>query len=131
MNENVVSDIIIYNLRVNRISAKNALKDTSVFPNLLSKEALGLLDTLNSSSLLSDKSRNEICETVVNTSEENIPLDRIALLQLINLTKQMAQPPQSGNHRRAHRLCGGHEHRQPLYRRVQTGQSVARHTSAP
>lgn len=88
MNENVVSDIIIYNLRVNRISAKNALKDTSVFPNLLSKEALGLLDTLNNSSLLSDKCRNEICEIVVNTSEENIPLDRIALLQLINLTKQ-------------------------------------------
>lgn len=55
---------------------------------MLSKEALGLLDTLNSSSLLSDKCRNEICEIVVNTSEEDIPLDRIALLQLINLTKQ-------------------------------------------
>lgn len=87
-NESVVSEFIMYNLRLNRISPENALKDTSMFPNLLSEDALGVLDVLNDRNLLSDKCKEEICETIANTSEENIPHDRIALLRLVNLTKQ-------------------------------------------
>lgn len=87
-NESIISDIIVYNLRVNRISSENALKDTSIFSNLLNCAALDLLDTLNSSNLVSDKCKDEICGTIINTPEENIPHNRIALLQIVNLTKQ-------------------------------------------
>ena len=86
-NESIISDIIVYNLRISRVSSENALKDTSIFPDLLSSDALNLLDTLNSSNLVSEKCRKEICEKIVNTPEENIPHNRIALLQLVNLTK--------------------------------------------
>lgn len=87
-NESVVSDLISYNLRINRLSLKHALKELSIFPDLLSKNTLDLLDALNRSKLLSDNCKEEIYEKIEQTPEENIPHDRVALLQLINLVRE-------------------------------------------
>lgn len=86
-NEKVVSDIIVNNLHINRIRQKRVVNDTFLFPDVLNRDCLDLLDVLNKDGFLSPQCIEQICEIVCKTSVDAIPHDRVALFQLFNLVK--------------------------------------------
>ena len=63
------------------------ISDIILFPNVLNKNTLDLLNMLNNESLLSDKFIDSICEIIQKTDIQDIPRDRVALFQLFNLIK--------------------------------------------
>lgn len=85
-NEKIVSDLIVNNLSVYLLESKYKLDSILDFPRVLQAETLDLLDCLNKYNMLSNNCIKEICETIINTSIDNIPHDRIVLFQLVNLT---------------------------------------------
>ncbi len=87
INEKVISGIIVNNLLIEYIHGKVTISDIILFPNVLNRHTLDLLDTLNNESLLSDECIASICVTVQNTDIQEIPRDRVALFQLFNLIK--------------------------------------------
>lgn len=87
VREDIVSDIIINNLLIQRIQKKIIFNDIFMFPNILGRISLGLLDTLNKEGFLSNKCIASICEVVHNTDVQDIPHDRVSLFQLFNLVK--------------------------------------------
>lgn len=86
-NEEIVSGIIVNNLLIQNIQGKIKISDILMFPNVLDRNTLDLLDTLNKDCLLSDECISSICKIVHNTDIQDIPRDRTVLYQLFNLTK--------------------------------------------
>ena len=86
-NEEIVSGIIVNNLLIQNIQEKTKISDILMFPNVLDRNTLDLLDTLNKDCLLSDECISSICKIVHNTDIQDIPRDRTVLYQLFNLTK--------------------------------------------
>lgn len=87
MNDGVVSDIIVNNLLIQKIKEKVKINNTLLFPNVLDRNTLLLLDTLNNEGLLSDELISSICEVIHKTDIQDIPHDRVMLFQLFNLVK--------------------------------------------
>lgn len=87
INEEVVSNIIVNNLLIQYIHDEAQISDIILFPNVLNKNTLDLLNTLNNESLLSGKFIDSICEIIQKTDIQDIPRDRVALFQLFNLIK--------------------------------------------
>ena len=87
INEDVVSSIIVNNLLIQYIQKKNLINDLHIFPNVLNRNSLDLLDTLNKEGLLSNECIASICEVVQNIDVHDIPHDRVLLFQLFNLVK--------------------------------------------
>ncbi len=87
INEKIVSDIIVYNLMINRIQNKTVINDTLLFPKVLNGDSLDLLDTLNKEGFLSEACIESISRIVCNTAVENIPHNRVSLFQIFNLVK--------------------------------------------
>ena len=86
-NEDVVSSIIVNNLLIQYIQKKNLINDIFMFPNVLNRNSLDLLDTLNKEGFLSNECITSICEVVHDTDVLNFPYDRVSLFQLFNLVK--------------------------------------------
>ncbi len=85
-NESVVSDIIVNNLMVDRLSA-SCLNDVDLhFENYLSPDTLDLLDTFHKANILPEGIRNDLVQVVLDANVDDIPKDRVALYQLTNLT---------------------------------------------
>ena len=85
-NENVVSDIIVNNLMVDRLSA-SCLNDVDLhFDNYLSPDALDLLDTFHRANILPEGIRNDLVQVILDANVDEIPKDRVVLYQLTNLT---------------------------------------------
>lgn len=85
-NESVVSDIIVNNLMVDRLSAY-CLNDVDLhFENYLSPDTLDLLDTFHKANILPEGIRNDLVQVVLDANVDDIPKDRVALYQLTNLT---------------------------------------------
>lgn len=87
INEKIVSDIIVYNLMINRIQNKTVINDTLLFPKVLNGDSLDLLDTLNKEGFLSEACIESISRIVCNTAVENIPHNRVSLFQIFNLVR--------------------------------------------
>lgn len=87
MNNGVVSDIIVNNLLIQHIQKEIKINDTLLFPNVLDRNTLFLLDTLNNEGFLSDELISSICEVIHKTDVQEIPHDRVMLFQLFNLVK--------------------------------------------
>ena len=87
INEEVVSNIIVNNLLIQNIQGKAQISDIILFPNVLNRNTLDLLDTLNNENLLSVKCIASICDIIHHTDIQEIPRDRVALFQLFNLIK--------------------------------------------
>lgn len=87
INEEVVSNIIVNNLLIQNIQGKAQISDIILFPNILNRNTLDLLDTLNNENLLSVKCIASICDIIHHTDIQEIPRDRVALFQLFNLIK--------------------------------------------
>lgn len=87
MNDGVVSDIIVNNLLIQNIQEKVKINNTLLFPNVLDRNTLFLLDTLNNEGFLSDELISSICEVIHKTDVQEIPHDRVMLFQLFNLVK--------------------------------------------
>ena len=87
MNNGVVSDIIVSNLLIQYIQKEIKIDDILLFPNVLDRNTLFLLNTLNDEGFLSDKFISSICDIIHNTDIQDIPHDRVALFHLINLIK--------------------------------------------
>lgn len=87
INEEVISSIIVNNLLIHYIQKEVKINDILLFPNVLSRQSLFLLETLNNEGFLSDELISSICEVVKNTDVKDIPHDRVALFQLFNLVK--------------------------------------------
>jgi hypothetical protein len=87
VNESIVSDIIVYNLMINRIQDKQSIDSILIFPNVLSIDSLDLLDTLNKEGFLSKSCLESICNIVCDTNIEEIPHNRVALFQIFNLVR--------------------------------------------
>lgn len=85
-NESVVSDIIVNNLMVDRLSAFNINELDLHFYNYLSSSTLDLLDTFHKANILPYEIKQELIHTVLRANIDEIPKDRIALYQLTNLT---------------------------------------------
>ena len=91
MNDGVVSDIIVNNLMIQYIQKKVKINDILLFPNVLGRKSLFLLNTLNNGGFLSDEFISSICEVIHNIDIQDIPHDRIALFYLFHLTKKDKQ----------------------------------------
>ena len=87
MNNGVVSDIIVNNLLIQYIQKEVKINDTLLFPNVLDRNTLFLLDTLNNEGFLSEELISSICEVIHKTDVQDIPHDRVMLFQLFNLVK--------------------------------------------
>ena len=87
MNDGVLSDIIVNNLLIQNIQEKVKINNTLLFPNVLDRNTLFLLDTLNNEGFLSDELISSICEVIHKTDVQEIPHDRVMLFQLFNLVK--------------------------------------------
>ena len=87
VNDGVVSDIIVNNLLIQNIQEKVKINNTLLFPNVLDRNTLFLLDTLNNEGFLSDELISSICEVIHKTDVQEIPHDRVMLFQLFNLVK--------------------------------------------
>ena len=87
MNNGVVSDIIVNNLLIQYIQKEVKINDTLLFPNVLDRNSLILLDTLNNEGFLSEELISSICEIIHKTDVQDIPHDRVMLFQLFNLVK--------------------------------------------
>ena len=87
INEDVVSRIIVNNLLIQYIQKKNLINDIFIFPNVLNRNSLDLLDTLNKEGFLSNECITSICEVVRDTDVLNFPYDRVSLFQIFNLVK--------------------------------------------
>ena len=87
MNNGVISDIIVNNLLIQHIQKEFKINDTLLFPNVLDRNTLLLLDTLNSEGFLSEELISSICEVIHKTDVQDIPHDRVMLFQLFNLVK--------------------------------------------
>lgn len=87
VNENIVSDIIVNNLMINRIQDKQPIDSILIFPNVVSIDSLDLLDTLNSEGFLSKSCLQSICDRICNANIEDIPHNRVALFQVFNLVR--------------------------------------------
>ena len=87
MNNGVVSDIIVNNLLIQHIQKEVKINDTLLFPNVLDRNTLFLLDTLNNEGFLSEELISSICEVIHKTDVQEIPHDRVMLFQLFNLVK--------------------------------------------
>lgn len=87
MNDSVVSDIIVNNLLIQHIQKEVKINDTFLFPNVLDRNTLFLLDTLNNEGFLSEELISSICEIIHKTEVQDIPHDRVMLFQLFNLVK--------------------------------------------
>ena len=87
MNNGVVSDIIVSNLLIQYIQKEIKIDDMLLFPNVLDRNTLFLLNTLNDEGFLSDKFISSICDVIHNTDIQDIPHDRVALFHLFNLIK--------------------------------------------
>lgn len=87
INNGVVSDIIVNNLLIQHIQKEIKINDTLLFPNVLDRNTLFLLDTLNNEDFLSEGFISSICEVIHKTDVRDIPHDRVMLFQLFNLTK--------------------------------------------
>ena len=91
MNDGVVSDIIVNNLLIQYIQKEIKIDDILLFPNVLDRNTLFLLNTLNDEGFLSDKFISSICVVIHHTNIQDIPHDRVALFHLFNLTKNDKQ----------------------------------------
>lgn len=91
MNDSVVSDIIVNNLLIHYIQKEVKINDIFLFPNVLGRKSLFLLNTLNNEGFLSDEFISSICEVIHNIDIQDIPHDRIALFHLFNLAKNDKQ----------------------------------------
>ena len=91
MNDSIVSDIIANNLLIQYIQKEVKINDILLFPNVLDRKSLNLLDTLNGVGFLSNEIVASICEVIHNTDVQDIPHDRVALFQLFNLVKNDKQ----------------------------------------
>lgn len=87
INAKIISDIIVYNLMIDRIQNKMVINDTLLFSNVFNGDSLNLLDTLNKEGFLSEVCIESIGEFVCNTAIEDIPHNRVALFQIFNLVK--------------------------------------------
>ncbi len=87
MNNGVVSDIIVNNLLIQHIQKEIKINDTLLFPNVLDRNTLFLLDTLNDEGFLSEELISSICGIIHKTDVQDIPHDRVMLFQLFNLVK--------------------------------------------
>ena len=87
MNNGVVSDIIVNNLLIQHIQKEVMINDTLLFPNVLDRNSLFLLDTLNNEGFLSEELISLICDVIHKTDVQDIPHDRVMLFQLFNLVK--------------------------------------------
>ena len=87
MNNEVVSDIIVNNLLIQHIQKEVKINDTLLFPNVLDRNTLFLLDTLNNEGFLSDELISSVCEVINKTDVQDIPHDRMMLFQLFHLVK--------------------------------------------
>lgn len=87
MNNGVVSDIIVNNLLIQYNQKEVKINDTLLFPNVLDRNTLFLLDTLNNEGFLSEELISSICEVIHKTGVQDIPHDRVMLFQLFNLVK--------------------------------------------
>lgn len=85
-NESVVSDIIVNNLMVDRLSA-SCLNDVDLhFDNYLNPDALDLLDTFHKANILPEEIRNNLVQVILDANVDEIPKNRVVLYQLTNLT---------------------------------------------
>jgi hypothetical protein len=91
MNDGIVSGIIVNNLLIQYIQKKVKINDILLFPNVLSRKTLFLLNTLNNEGFLSDEFISSFCKIIHGTDVLDIPRDRVALFQLFNLTKNDKQ----------------------------------------
>ena len=91
INEKIVSEIIVYNLMIDRIQNKTMIDNTLMFSNVFSGDSLNLLEILNEEGFLSKACVESICESVCNTDIENLPHNRVALFQIFNLIKDNEQ----------------------------------------
>lgn len=91
VREDIVSDIIVNNLLIQYIQNKIIINDILMFSNVLERNSLDLLDTLNKEGFISNKCIASICEVVHNTDVQDIPHDRVSLFQLFNLVKTDSQ----------------------------------------
>lgn len=87
INDGIVSDIIANNLLIQNIQKEIKINDILLFPNVLTRKSLLLLDTLNNKGFLSNEFISSICEVIHNTDVQDIPHDRMALFLLFNLIK--------------------------------------------
>ncbi|WP_308763092.1 hypothetical protein [uncultured Bacteroides sp.] len=87
INEKVVSGLIVNGLSINLITSEFKLEDIFIFRDILSIEALDLLDVFNKNNMISNNCREKICKTIIDTPTDKIPHNRVALFQLINLTR--------------------------------------------
>lgn len=91
IRKDIVSNIIVNNLLIQYIPKKIIVKDILVFTNVLDRNSLDLLDTLNKEGFLSKKCIESICEVVRDADIQDIPHDRVSLFQLFNLVKTDSQ----------------------------------------
>ena len=87
INDGIVSDIIANNLLIQYIQKEIKINDILLFPNVLTRKSLLLLDTLNNKGFLSNELISSICEVIHNTDVQDIPHDRVTLFLLFNLIK--------------------------------------------
>ena len=98
IREDTISDIIVNNLLIQYIQEKIIINDILLFSNVLKRNSLNLLDTLNKEGFLSTKCIASICEVVNNTDVQVIPHDRVSLFQLFNLVKTDPQSVEKIKH---------------------------------
>lgn len=87
INNEVVSDIIVNNLLIQLIKKEIKINDALLFPNVLDRNTLFLLDTLNKEGFLAEEFISSTCEVIKNTDVQDIPHDRVMLFQLFNLAR--------------------------------------------
>lgn len=87
INNEVVSDIIVNNLLIQLIKKEIKINDTLLFPNVLDRNTLFLLDTLNKEGFLAEEFISSTCEVIKNTDVQDIPHDRVMLFQMFNLAR--------------------------------------------
>lgn len=91
INEKIISDIIVYNLMIDRIQNKTIIDNALMFSDIFNGDSLNLLEILNKEGFLSKTCVESICESVCNTDIENLPHNRVALFQIFNLIKDNEQ----------------------------------------
>jgi len=98
IREDTISDIIVNNLLIQYIQEKIIINDILLFSNVLKRNSLNLLNTLNKEGFLSTKCIASICKVVNNTDVQVIPHDRVSLFQLFNLVKTDPQSVEKIKH---------------------------------
>ena len=91
INEKIVSDIIVYNLMIDRIQNKTIIDNTLMFSDIFNGDSLNLLEILNEEGFLSKACVESISESVCNTDIEKLPHNRVALFQIFSLIKDNAR----------------------------------------